>query len=172
MHDWSEQDIDWKGISAAAQYIGLGLRIWGRVPVRDYKEKYGTIRVYCSFGWWSIHDITHPGWAYIQYKSKLLRYLNYAEWFNRIFRLVNWVVVPYHTWLYTYLYGQALRKWPHLRLEILTGADFPELLRKHGVHQVRTGKNFYEIHYDWHEDNYVYPEKDPTICDKCGNDLV
>lgn len=129
MHDWSDQSVDWDGIGNAAHYIGTELRKWGRVPVRDCKEKWGTVRVYCSLGWYSIHDITHPGYAFIQYKKGgLLHYLNYACWFNNIFRIVNIVIYPYHKWLYRKIYSNAVRKWPHLRDEILVQADFSELL--------------------------------------------
>lgn len=158
MHDWSEKDVDWAGISEAAEYIGLGLRKWGRMEVRDYKEKYGTVRVYCSFGWQSLHSVTHPGWAYIQYKRNSL--LWFLEW-NRVVRKciqsLNCLVIPFHVWLYRKFYRNAIRKWPHLRLEILSGADYSKLLSEHGVHHIRTSSNSYEIRYDWHKDSCTKP---------------
>lgn len=130
MHNWSDEKVDWRGINEAADYIGLTLRKWGRVDVRDYKEKYGTVRVYCSLGWYSLHSLTHPGHSWIRYKREgILWKLNYSEKFNQVFRLINYVVIPYHKWLYTYVYSRALKKWPHLRMEILVCADFDELLK-------------------------------------------
>lgn len=129
MHIWGEPDVDWAGISDAAYYIGRNLRKWGRVGVTDMKEKYGTTRVYCSFGWYSLHSITHPGWAFIQYKKgSLLHKLEYSAAVSWIVRKLGQLVTPYQKWLYKYLYKQALKKWPHLAGEILLGADWTELL--------------------------------------------
>lgn len=124
MHDWSDKKVDWNGISDAAEYIGLSLRKWGRVSVTDYKEKYGTVRIYCRFGWYQIHDITHPGYHYIQWRP-------IGHWHTP--SILNYLVVPLQTRFYTYLYGRAIRKWPHLRKEILYGADYPEFLGKYGM---------------------------------------
>lgn len=171
MHSWGNDTVDWKGIDEAARYIGEGLKTWGRVSVSQYKEKYGTVRVYCSFGWYGLHEIVHPGYAYVQFrKGGLLWHLNYSRFVMFLVGALSRAITPYQKWLYTFLYGRALRKWPHLRLEILSGADWAELLGKYGVHLVRTGECSYEIHYDWlppvpwtevpprHPDNYVYPE--------------
>lgn len=155
MHSWSEKDCDWKGISDAAYYIGDSLRKWGRVPVRDMKEKWGTVRVYCDFGWHQLHDICYPGYAYSQFPKWLWK-LD-CSWLGRLVRISYPIISWYHRKLYTHFYGQALAKWPHLRAEILQGADHPELLAKFGVHIVRTAERMYETHYDWH------PNQDPLI---------
>lgn len=126
MHSWGDDNVDWDGISEAAYYIGTNLRKWGRVSVRDMKEKWGTVRVYCSFGWYQLHSITHPGYAYSEYPRWLWNldctYLSKCMW------LFNWFVVPCQKLLYRYFYKRAVRRWPHLRAEILSSADFPELL--------------------------------------------
>lgn len=123
MHLWGDNDVDWKGINDAAYFIGLNLRRWGRVPVTDIKEKFGTVRVYCRFGWYTLHDVTHPGWAYFQ--TPLWLACIPMRWANK-------VVIPYHEWLYKFLYGRAVKIWPHLKAEILSGADWPELLKHLG----------------------------------------
>lgn len=144
MHNWGKEGVDWKGINDAAEYIGEGLRKWGRINVSQWKEKWGIVCVYCSFGWWQVHNITHPGYSYIQWK---IGHLYVPE-------LLNKLVVPYQEWLYRRYYRKALQKWPHLREEILSGADYSELLTEHGIHRVRTSENSYDIHYDWHPDNF------------------
>ena len=129
MHVWGE-DIDWAGINKCAEYIGRNLRKWGRVDVRDYKEKYGTVRVYCSLGWQSLFSITHPGW--VSYKVA-----GYPKWLmtfdiyvlSRIIPYLNYLILPYHKWLYRKLYKDCVKKYPHLREEILACADFDELLK-------------------------------------------
>jgi hypothetical protein len=128
MHHWGEEGVDWKGIGDAADWIGKQLVRWGRVSVTQSKEKYGTVRVYLHFGWESPHSITHPGYAYSQYPKWLWRlcYTRPVLWFFE--RVLNRVVIPYQQWLYRLVYKLALKKWPHLKREILDGADYPEFL--------------------------------------------
>lgn len=152
MHNWGQEGVDWAGISDAAEYIASSLRKW-RVNVTDHKEKFGTVRVYLFWGWSSLHCITHPGYHYCQYpKDGWLYKLNYSSvvyYFLR--RVVNPILIPLQQRLYTYVYGQAIKKWPHLRHEILEGADYSELLGKHGVHRIPKGKDYYQIHVEWRE---------------------
>lgn len=159
MHNWGDENVDWEGIGEAAWFIAKNLRRWGRVGVRDWKEKYGTVRVYCSFGWSQIQCIVKPGWCFNRWPRWL--WLLDCNVGRHLVRPLNKIVVPYQTWLYTYIYGRAIKKWPHLRLEILSGADYHELLKKYGVHTIKTADRSSEIHYDWHKDNFVYPKEDP-----------
>lgn len=48
MHDWRDANVDWQGITDAAHWIADRLRGYG-IHVSDAKEKWGTVRVYCSF---------------------------------------------------------------------------------------------------------------------------
>ena len=100
----------------------------------------------------------YPGYIYYQYPKwvRKLDYLIPIHWLNIL-------VVPFHQWLYIRAYGNALRRWPHLRSEILQGADWNELLGKYGVHVIRDSENGYQIHYDWHPDNFVYPARKPLV---------
>lgn len=127
MHTWGEEGVDWEGIGEAARFIAEYLLRWGRVNVRDWKEKFGTVRVYCSLGWCQIHSITHPRYLYSQYPGWLWKLDVYHGY--KITRLVNWFIVPYHKWLYRRAYRLAVEKWPHLTAEILNGADYHELLK-------------------------------------------
>lgn len=128
MHSWGDEDVDWKGINDAAGYIALWLRRWPRVGVRDFKEKYGTIRIYCSLGWGSIHEIWKPGYVFNQYPFKWMRTLD-VYLGRKIMHWLNFVVIPVHKQLYRWRYKKAVKKWGHLRTEILCAADFPELLK-------------------------------------------
>jgi hypothetical protein len=130
VHNWGSGWPYFRDVEEAAQYIRDFMVTWGRVPVRDAKEKFGQVRVYCSFGWSSIHDITHPGYAYIQY-PKLLRWLYYQTLGLQglIFRVINLVVIPYHEWLYRLAHKRAVAKFPHIREEILGAPDWEELLK-------------------------------------------
>ena len=126
-NDPSEPDFDWAGVSAAAEYIGTRLIKWGRVNVRQWKEKFGGVRVYCSLGFVDWQQITHPGHAFIRWPSwlywGLFEHLHWLQW------LVNLLVLPYHRWLYARIYRLAVEKWPHLREEILEPADHEEFLQ-------------------------------------------
>ena len=127
MHSWGDEGVDWKGIDDAAEFIGVNLRRWGRVNVRQYKEKFGTVRVYCSFGWHKFHNITHPGWCRGQYPDWLW-HLD-CDIGSLVIKPINYVIVPYQRWLYRLFYRIAVKKWPHLRREILCAADYSDLLK-------------------------------------------
>jgi hypothetical protein len=127
MHQWGDPGVDWRGISDAACFIGSWLRKWGRLPVMDWKEKWGTVRVYTGFGWYQVHCITHPGHHYSRYPQWLWE-LD-CRYGHHLMPPINWLVIPIQERLYRWRYRQALRRWPHLREEILNGADWPELLK-------------------------------------------
>jgi hypothetical protein len=129
MHTWGEENVDWAGINDAAQFIAKRLQYW-RVDVRDWKEKYGTVRIYCSFGlrWWQ--SLTHPGHVWLRW-PRWLNFVNYPtprSPFYWLLRLVNYAIVPFHVWLYKRTYLEARRRWPHLAQEIYRGSDYSELL--------------------------------------------
>lgn len=122
MHNWGDKDVDWDGINYSAHYIGSNLRRFGRVSATQYKEKFGTVRVYINkFGVRTLHDITHPGYVAYQYKFADTKII--PDWIN-----IN-VIIPYHKFLYRYLYKKMVNKYPHLREEILCCADYNELLQ-------------------------------------------
>lgn len=126
MHDWSDESVDWKGISDAASYIYTYLKRW-RVPVRDHKEKFGTVRVYTGLSWergWLFMHLFYPGYMYYQFPKWVYRidYMVPTHWLNLI-------LVPFYCRLYRRAYQNAIKKWPHLRKEILVHADYAELLK-------------------------------------------
>jgi len=124
MHRWGE-DADWEGINNAAEFIGEGLLRW-RVNVRQYKEKFGTVRVYCTLGiqWWP--QLTNPGYYHNPWPKWTWRFQDRPRW---LLRLVNAMIRPVHSLLYTYYYTQAVKRWPHLRQEIVSCADYEYLIR-------------------------------------------
>jgi len=124
MHYWGEE-FDWHGLGKAVSYIAKRLKFF-RVNVRDYKEKYGTCRIYCSLGWYCLHDITHPGYHFYRYPKWLIRADIY--FFSKIVRYLNYVVVPFHEFVYRRAYKKACDMYPHLIEEICCCADRIELL--------------------------------------------
>ena len=130
MHSYGDENVDWAGIDDSARYIGENLKKWGRVNVRQWKEKFGSARVYCSLGWNSLLNITHPGYCHYRPYPKWLMTLDIYYLSKIIPFLLNWLIVPYHKWLYRKLYKDCVKKFPHLRKEILCFADYSELLKE------------------------------------------
>lgn len=115
--------------ASASEEIGLFLLKWGRVPVRDFKEKYGTVRVYCSLGWNSLHNIFYPGYAYYQFPDWLRNLDIYHG--DKILRCTGFGLVSFHfhKFLYRLAYKRALKKYPTIRENIIGSADWPEFLK-------------------------------------------
>jgi hypothetical protein len=126
-HYWGEEDFDWEGLDKAINFIDKNLVKWGRVNIRQSKEKYGTARIYCSLGWYQFHSITHPRACLNRY-PKWLWVLD-CDYGSKIVRLLNWIIFPYHKWLYKTVYYIACKRYPHLENEICCCADFVELLK-------------------------------------------
>ena len=124
MHDWGGDFKNFYEVGQAADEIGEFCRRWGRIGVRQTKEKYGTARVYCSLGWYQLHCITHPGHCYSRYPKWLWKFdINYL---SKIIRRIP--IIRYHKFIYRLAYKRALRKYPFIRDEIIYGADWSEFL--------------------------------------------
>lgn len=125
-HDWSDKNIDFEGIEAAAYYIKNFCIRYARLGGQA-KEKYGTVRFYASFGYLSLHTLFYPGYAFSQFPKWLwkldcdLGFLLMNSFLNELF--IKWQAI-----IYRKAYKNALKKWSHLREEILCGADHKELL--------------------------------------------
>lgn len=121
MHRWGDKDFHyWKEVNDAAEYIAKFCLKWSRMRVTGWKEKYGTVRVYCSFGWYQLGELFFPTSVFCR-GPKIL-------WRIYIPRWVNALIIPYHQWIYRIAYKKAIKKWPMIREEILSSADWNELL--------------------------------------------
>jgi len=121
-------DTDYKA-AMAADDIGTFLRRWGRVPVRDFKEKYGTVRVYCSLGWYNLHSLFYPGYAFRQFPQWLWAFDVYHGHKLLYYTGLQWLSYHYHKFLYRLAYKRAVAKYPDIRENILCAADWDELLK-------------------------------------------
>ena len=135
MHSYyTEPDFDYALIDDIASKIGEGLVKWGRVAVRQCKEKYGTVRVYVGFG---VRDLTQLIWPRYMYRPsncpKWLWDIQYTKANDVIFGLINKIVVPYHIWLYRRMYRLAVKQHPEYKVEILVMADYSEYLKGLGI---------------------------------------
>jgi hypothetical protein len=113
-------------IGAIADYIKDRLLL-ARIPVYDAKEKWGTVRVSCTFGWYSLHDVVYPGYHFNQF-PRWLQVLDYKV-LSTFVQYASKLAEPYHRKVYRRAYENAVRKYPHHRTAILEWADWPELLK-------------------------------------------
>jgi hypothetical protein len=126
MHSYGRwPDKYFNQLEEAGEFIGEWLRKWTRMSVVQTKEKFGTLRVYCSFGWYSIYALWRPGymWTPKWWPYKLDRLMS-----SILLHLLNIIGIPIQKSLYRWRYKKAVQKWPHLREEILCCADWRELL--------------------------------------------
>lgn len=140
---WGDERADWKGIEDAAEFLGLWFRDTARMPVMQWKEKFGGVRVYTGLGWSQLHDVFYPGYHYIRWNK-------FFSWIDNTFfatfgpigliGLINIIVLPVHKKLYRWRYQKAVDKWPHLKLEILIDADHQELLD--GIHGYKSANHW------------------------------
>jgi len=111
----------------AAHFIHEYLVRYGRISVRQSKEKFGTVRVYCSLGYRGFFGLLNPGHVYVHWP----RWLNNLDWkIGRPFMLLvlNKLIVPYQKFIYRRAYKKAIEKYPAIRENILCAADYPNLL--------------------------------------------
>lgn len=97
-----------------------------RVQVLDSKEKFGTVRVYCTFGWYTLHDVVYPGYHFNQF-PRWARLLDNVFTQTVVQYASRWAE-PYQRRAYRQAYQDAVEKYPHYRTAILDYADYPELL--------------------------------------------
>lgn len=122
MHQWGKPGVDWAGLSEAPYYIGEFMAKYGRISVYDMKEKYGTVRVYVYFGLTSLYFGLFPFRHFVRGPLKVLNHVRVPKWIN------SSLIVPYQQFIYRMAYWRALKKYPHLKAEILSGASHDNLL--------------------------------------------
>lgn len=138
MYNWGDENVDWNGINNAADFISDFCRKWGRLGGQS-KEKYGTVRFYARFDKLSLHTLIYPGYVYNQFPDWLWKLdCSYLGQVLRFF--FEPLFQKWRTEVYNIAYQKALKKWPHLRAEILCSADFPEIIK--GVTR-RDGKDLH-----------------------------
>jgi hypothetical protein len=118
-------DID---CGRAAYFIHQYLVRYGRISVTQSKEKFGTVRVYCSLGYWGFFSLLNPGHVYVHWPKWL--YGLDLKYGRPVMQLFNKIVVPYHKFIYRRAYKKAVEKYPFVEERILRTADFPDLLEK------------------------------------------
>ena len=126
MHTYGKWPDKYFGqIEDAAYEIGTFIVRWGRMGVMQTKEKFGTVRVYCSFGFDCIHGLIWPRHCWIH---KLWPY-RFDLWISRFLQpVINPILIFLQKKIYRLAYKRAVKKYPHLWKEILVMADFGPML--------------------------------------------
>jgi hypothetical protein len=127
-------------VSEAAYEIGTFISRWGRIGVMQTKEKYGTVRVYCSFGFDCIHGLIWPRhcWIHRGWPLKL------DLWISKFLKpVINPLFCLLQKKIYRLAYKRAVKKYPHLRDEIFSCADWGEALE--GVEDYRHSDYWQEV---------------------------
>lgn len=130
MHFWGNEFKYFSEVEEAAQFIGQYCRKYGRINVTQTKEKFGTARVYCDFGLYNLFSITHPGHHYNHIYPNWLIKLDYCV-FSKIIKLFNPLFVHYQFYIYRKAYEAAFKKWPLIKEEIISGADYSVLVSEY-----------------------------------------
>lgn len=121
MHYYGEwSDRHFTRVDEIAAEIGRFISKWGRMRVLQVKEKFGTVRVYCSFGWDCFHSLVWPRHCWIHRKWPYGLDLAVSEW---VLPVLNKLLFPYQRFIYRMAYRRAVKKYPYLRDEILCCAD-------------------------------------------------
>lgn len=128
MHSWGDDFQYFEDVGRCADEIGAFCVRWGRIGVTCTKEKYGTVRVYCILGAHSLHALLFPRYVF--------RHPTFPAWLYRLdykltgpaFRVLSRPVSWYQSKIYRLAYYRALKRYPHIKEEILTDADYPEYL--------------------------------------------
>lgn len=130
------REENYADIEQAAYEIGKFCKRWGFIQVTQTKEKYGTARVYCSFGIYNIHSMIWPGWVYNQWERRFGKIGKIAFWIdhNIIHNIIFYskLYIPIGIWqrfIYRLAYKRAMQKFPHIAGPIKYGADYNELLK-------------------------------------------
>lgn len=125
-HMWGEEGVDWQAINDAASWMPYFMRKWGRFTVHG-KEKYGVVRLEFLYMGFNLHKLIFPDYIF--------RHRLFPEWLWNIDQcleyrtpvykyLFNWWLVPYQVWIYKLAYKKAVKKWPHIKKEIMSEYDW------------------------------------------------
>lgn len=122
-HLWGDTDFDWDALGQAVDYVAHNTRRWGRIQMHT-KEKYGTLRINCHYGF-TIHGSIWPGYCFKhRYCPQWLWSLD-LKLQNRFYdRFINPWFISYQKWVYKQVFKRAVKKWPHIEAEILDEYDW------------------------------------------------
>lgn len=126
MHYWGDDWPYWSDLNDAIHYTTRYMIRYGRIPANG-KEKYGECRIYCHFGIENLYWFFKPNYHFYRY-HKYVRRLDDAT-FGKLFKLLREPIYKWQKFIYRRAYQNAIKKWPHIQLEIINGCDYSELVK-------------------------------------------
>lgn len=141
MHMWGDKDFDWKGLDQAQQDLYLICTKLGRVG-GQMKEKFGELRFYAQFCGLSLQAFFYPGYVRTMFPHKLNRMSELLAEYTGL----SFLFTKYQKLMYKVGYRYILRKYPHLRREIGSGADYPHLFA-HKIVETRDEKGLLQEYF-------------------------
>jgi hypothetical protein len=127
-HEWGD-DFDFSAVDQAAMLIERYCRRWGRIFIHG-KEKWGQVRCYVHIGGFNcLHTIIYPGYAYSQFPKWLWVFdIDYIRPLFRFLKITK-ITTYWQIFIYNRAYQKALKKFPHIKFEILVAADHKEIIK-------------------------------------------
>jgi hypothetical protein len=135
MHQWGDEDFDWNGLNDAIFYMHKRMKTYARIGVHS-KEKYGRAVLNCYFVD-TPHSLIWPGYVYNQYPYKWMWNLDVDYGYKLLYYTGIWYIVSkWQKFIFVDTYRRAVKKWPHLKDEILCDAHPMEWLEEAGICKV------------------------------------
>lgn len=125
MHRWGDGFPYFADVENAAYDIEMFCRRWGRFGGQS-KEKFGTVRFYARFYGGGIYSLVKPGYYFYHWPKWAVAIELFL--FSHTPKCLKNLIYRYQAQVYRKAYSLALKKYPHIREEILGGADYEELL--------------------------------------------
>lgn len=118
-------NTNYKDLDLACEDLYRICTKWGRIG-GQIKEKWGTVRFYAGFQAATLHNLIWPGYVYIQVPWWLYDLDQKLSYFAGLLGF-RYLIYRYQVYMYCKGYRYILNKYPHLRYEIASCADYPEL---------------------------------------------
>ena len=128
IHIWGDKDFDWEALDGAIDTIYWWTCHIGRFG-GQLKEKFGGLRFYAFFSDGTLYSLCKPGYYYCHWPKWWWRFdLAVISRFTRYSGLL-WLIRRWQHFIYNLAYQRAIKKYPHIREEILMDADYLELIK-------------------------------------------
>jgi len=115
-------------------FLSNRLNSMGLIRIDDSKTKFNQIRVYVRFGAFYVGDLVPYGIMYGLRFANLFRHTAFKIPYYKLDRIripgfINYLLIPYQRFVYRQVYKYTIKKFPKYRENLLSGADYPELLK-------------------------------------------
>ena len=150
IHNWGDDSFDWNALNKAIEIIWWWSTKIGRFG-GQIKEKYGTLRFYAFFSDGTLYSVCKPGYYYYRWPHQVHKFDLYVIRRITNFLGIRWLITRWQYFIYNLAYQRAIKKYPHIREEILQNADYLELIK--GSEDMRAHWVTYRVDGTWVDGN-------------------